>query len=118
MSQDMPESKPLLEAWLPLVRVAWALAWRLDREPPMVLTGESGPLVVEIHQGDASTTPTVTVWVDDQPVLADAPVATPHAAVAQAHAAFVARRAAWLAVPSPTPAAAQEATPPDTGRVP
>ncbi|HEU4324661.1 MAG TPA: hypothetical protein VFS21_16070 [Roseiflexaceae bacterium] len=105
-----------LEAWLPLVTAAWPLAWTLDREPPMTLIGEHGPLVVETRE--AGATPTVTVWVDDQPVLADAPVATPHAAVAQAHAAFAAKRAAWLAVPDPVPVGTQDATPPDTGRVP
>ncbi|HEU4325490.1 MAG TPA: hypothetical protein VFS21_20260 [Roseiflexaceae bacterium] len=105
-----------LETWLPLVTAIWPLAWTLDREPPMSLIGEHGPLVVEIR--DAGETATVSVWAADRPVLEDAPVATPHAAVAQAHAAFAAKRAPWLAVPSPVPAAAQEATPPDTGRVP
>ncbi|HEU4322917.1 MAG TPA: hypothetical protein VFS21_07175 [Roseiflexaceae bacterium] len=115
---DHPNAPSLLEAWLPLVAAVWALAWRLDRDPPMVLTGEGGPLVVEIHQDDASASPTVTVWVDERPVLEDAPVATPHAAVVQAHAAFAAKRAAWLAVPDPMSTGEQDTTPGDTGREP
>ncbi|HEU4324481.1 MAG TPA: hypothetical protein VFS21_15170 [Roseiflexaceae bacterium] len=103
-----------LETWLPLVTTEWPLAWRLDREPPLTLIGEHGPLVVEIR--DAGETATVSVWVDDQPVLADAPVATPHEAVEQAHAAFAAKRAAWLAVPDPVLAGTQDVTPRDTGR--
>ncbi|HEU4329341.1 MAG TPA: hypothetical protein VFS21_39755 [Roseiflexaceae bacterium] len=105
-----------LETWLPLVAAAWPLAWTLDREPPLTLTGEHGPLVVEIR--DTGATPTVMVWVDDQAVLADVPVATPHAAVEQAHAAFAAKRAAWLAVPDPVPVGTQDTTPRDTGREP
>ncbi|HEU4322175.1 MAG TPA: hypothetical protein VFS21_03415 [Roseiflexaceae bacterium] len=105
-----------LETWLPFVTAVWPLAWTLDCEPPMTLIGESGPLVVEIR--DAGATATVMVWVDDQPVLADALVATPHAAVAQAHAAFAAKRAAWLAVPDPASPGALDATLRDTGREP
>ncbi|HEU4329291.1 MAG TPA: hypothetical protein VFS21_39500 [Roseiflexaceae bacterium] len=105
-----------LETWMPLVAAAWPLVWTLDREPPMTLIGESGPLVVEIR--DAGETPTVTVWVDEQPVLNDVLVASPREAVAQAHAAFAAKRAAWLAVPDLAPVGTQDATPRDTGREP
>ncbi|HEU4327543.1 MAG TPA: hypothetical protein VFS21_30670 [Roseiflexaceae bacterium] len=108
MEDTQSDSPSLLDKWLPLVEQAWPLEWKLDREVPMILTGESGPLTVEIgEEGEAAR---VTVWIDDRLVLLEAVVATPEEAVQKANAAFAAKIAEFLAVPPLTKTAPDDAT--------